>query len=242
MTTLHALVTGANRGLGAALAEALLSRDATVALGLRQPTDEDGCRSLLRRHGNRGLIVRLDYADPDSIDEAARRCEGELERIDLLVNCGAVNRDPSSPPTASKGPLEQLDGAALTRMFVVNVVGPTLTCRAFLPLLKRSAAGQIANISTGRASLGLVEDGRSMGYAVTKAALNMATRKMAAELAPAGVTVTAIDPGWVATRMGGPEAPSSAEETARHLVELLLDGERRPSGEFVDRHGRRVPW
>jgi NAD(P)-dependent dehydrogenase (short-subunit alcohol dehydrogenase family) len=213
-----------------------------VALAVRSAEDAAACEKLLQRHDGRGLVVRLDYEDPASIRDAAARCAAELDRVDLLVNCGAVNKDPGLPPAASKGPLERLDDAALTTMYRVNVVGPVAACREFLPLLRRSAGGRIANISTIRASLREATDGGSFGYAVTKAALNMATRKLAAQLDPAGIAVVAIDPGWMDTRMGGPEAPTSADTAARDIARILLDDPTIRSGQFIDRYGKPLPW
>jgi NAD(P)-dependent dehydrogenase (short-subunit alcohol dehydrogenase family) len=225
VTVRRALVTGASRGLGAALCAELTGRGWAVQAATRA-----------------GPGLRLDYNDPTSIAAAGEACAAAFDRLDLLVNCGAVNSAPGHRPAASKGPLASLEAVALTALWQTNVVGPVLAVRALLPLLRRSARGVVANISTSRASLSLATDPGSFGYAVSKAALNMATRKLAAELAPEGIDVFAIDPGWLRTAMGGPEAPVGPEQAATDLVHLLTGDTRVLSGQFVDRWGIQVPW
>ncbi len=240
---LCALVTGANRGLGLALARDLLERrDALVAMGLRDPANAASCHELLDGRRQRGLVVHLDYADAGSAASAATACRSWLGHLDLLVNCGGVNAAPGYPPGASKGPLGQLDPQALLAVLGTNVVGPVLTCQAFLPLLRRSARPCVVNVSGGRGSLAAATEPGSFGYAVSKAALNMATRKMAAQLGLEGGVAVAVDPGWVRTRMGGPDAPGDPDVAAARLIDLVLGRAAELNGRFVTVDGRDVPW
>ena len=235
----YALVTGASRGLGLAFAARLLDDGAVVALGVRDTTDAAAADALAARHPGQARVLRADYADHATL----RACpaESRLPRLDLLINCGAANTDPGRPKSASKGPLPQLDTASLAWLFEVNVAGPIALSQAMLPLLA-DARGTIVNVSTSRASISLVDQAGSFGYAVTKAAFNMATRKLAMELAPAGVTTVAVDPGWIRTRMGGDEAPRSPEDSARQILAVLRQSGSQVSGLFVDAHGERLPW
>lgn len=239
----YVLVTGASRGLGLALVQAVLATtSATVVAGVRDATAAAALRPVLARHPDRTLLAELDYRDPRSIHHAAQQCLGRLDRLDLLVNNGAVNRVPDRPAAQSKGPLAELSGEALRAMFDTNVVGPVLTCQAFLPLLTRSGRPCVVNISTSRASLASVDGPGSFGYSVTKAALNMATRKLAAEMRARNGCAVAVDPGWLRTDMGGAEAPTDPADCAGRLLRTVCDGGAKLNGRFVTADGADLPW
>jgi NAD(P)-dependent dehydrogenase (short-subunit alcohol dehydrogenase family) len=201
--------------------------------------DAAGADELAAAFPGRAILVRADHTDPDSLTAAAGEVRpGELR---LLVNCGGANIAMGHAATASKGPVGALTDAALAALYEVNVVGPVLLCQALWPELARPGR-LVVNISTGRASLAGATDSGSFGYSVTKAALNMATRKLAAELAPHGSAAVAVDPGWVRTRMGGPEAPRTPADAARRLLDTVLTTDRPWNGRFVDADGRDLPW
>jgi NAD(P)-dependent dehydrogenase (short-subunit alcohol dehydrogenase family) len=240
---LRAVVTGANRGLGAAIARHLLAEHAAVVvLCVRTQDDARPARAILREAGGSGSVVRLDYADPRSIVASARQCSDTLDRVDLLVHCGAVNHCPWRDREESKGPLERLSTEALIDMFAVNVAGPVFASKCFLPLLTRSPKPVLVHTSTSRASLSSANDEQSFGYSVTKAALNMATRKLAPHLRDFAGTVFSVDPGWLATRMGGFDAPGDPADAARAIVKLALSGRADLNGAFVDVNGAHLSW
>jgi NAD(P)-dependent dehydrogenase (short-subunit alcohol dehydrogenase family) len=188
------------------------------------------------------VLVRIDYSDFSSAAIAAAQCAGIFGKLDVLVNCAAVNVAPNAGPEASKGPLERLAPEALMMMFATNVAGPVVTCQAFLPLLRKARRPLVVNISTTRASLALATDSRSFGYAVTKAALNMATRKIAAELRALDGVAVAVDPGWLRTRMGGQAAPTGPDEAAARLLRTVLSEENMANGRFLTAEGKDLPW
>jgi NAD(P)-dependent dehydrogenase (short-subunit alcohol dehydrogenase family) len=235
----YALVTGASGGLGAALAAELLATGAFVALGVRDGAVRPVAAELTAAHPERARVLHVDYTEPDSLATLATRCT--FPRLDMLVNCGGVNVAAGQPAAASKGPLPDLDYGALIHVFATNVAGPVTLCRVMLPLLA-TGRGMVVNVSTQRASLALTDQPGSFSYAVSKAALNMASRKLAAELGPAGITVVAIDPGWIRTRMGGPDAPRAPAEAARQMLSTLLDPGRSLNGRFVTADGKDLPW
>ncbi|HWL37531.1 MAG TPA: SDR family NAD(P)-dependent oxidoreductase [Frankiaceae bacterium] len=226
-----ALVTGANRGLGHALVTELLERGVRLVVGTTRSGGDAPAGA---------VAVRLDYADADSIRAAGAEVAAAVDTLDLVVNCGAVNVAPGLPRAESKGPAGDLSGAALRVLLDVNVVGPALAAQAFLPLLGPGAV--VVNVSSSRGSLALASDPGSVGYAVSKAALNMVTRKLAAELAPLGRTAVAVDPGWLRTDMGGDAAPRSAADAARDLVALLTRSRETLNGRFVTTGGEDLPW
>jgi NAD(P)-dependent dehydrogenase (short-subunit alcohol dehydrogenase family) len=97
----------------------------------------------------------------------------------------------------------------------------------------------VVNISSRAGSISQKEDSRHYCYSASKAALNMLTRAMAAELRPRGITVVAVTPGWVKTEMGGPKAPLSVEESARSLAAMIDRVTPGDAGQFLDRDGKR---
>ncbi|HET8661308.1 MAG TPA: SDR family oxidoreductase [Micromonosporaceae bacterium] len=237
------LVTGANRGLGLSLVEIVLATTgADVVACVRTAAAATALHPVLARHPGRILVAELDYRDPHSIHQAAQQCLARLDRLDLLVNNGAVNRVPDLPAAQSKGPLEELSPDALRAMFDTNVVGPVLTCQAFLPLLSRSSRPCVVNVSTSRASLSAVDGPGSFGYSVTKAALNMATRKLARQMDEHNGCAVAVDPGWLRTGMGGPDAPTDPADCASRLLRTVCDEGTKLNGRFVTADGADLPW
>lgn len=235
-----ALVTGANRGLGLALARELLGRlPGRVLLGVRTSADVAAPHELAAAFPGRAVPLQVDYADPDSLAAAAG--EVRFDDLRLLINCGGANVAAGHTPTASKGPVGALTQPALAALYEVNVIGPVLLCQALWPKLTRPGR-LVVNVSTGRASLTGATDRASFGYAVTKAALNMATRKLAADLALHGAAAVAVDPGWVRTRMGGPDAERTPADAARRLLNAVLAPNRPLNGRFIDADGRDLPW
>lgn len=237
-----AFVTGASRGLGLALAEQILRRtDARVLTGVRMPGQSEGLDRLRKEYGERITELRLDYADESSIDHATRQCHETFDHLDLLVNCGALSTADGVPAEASAGPVAELRADALQALFQINVVGPVLVSRNLLPLLKRASAPAILNLSSIRASATAAEAG-SIGYSVTKAALNMASRKFAAELVTEGIGVVSIHPGWMKTRMGGEAAPLEPIDVAADIMRHIQPRALELTGRFVDTSGADIAW
>lgn len=231
-----ALVTGANRGLGLALARRLITQYQThTILGVRDPDATGAAHELTGEFPDLAAIARIDYTAPEQF-----HLPEIPQEIELLINCGGANLAGRYAPSAAKGPLAELRAEALSELFMVNTVGPIMLCQKLLPRLSRPSL--VANISTIRASISTTVDAGSIGYAITKAALNMATRKLAAQLGPLGICVVAVDPGWVRTRMGGVEAPRSAEEAAELVLDTLLSAPESLNGRFIDVTGKDEPW
>jgi len=122
----------------------------------------------------------------------------------------------------------------------VNAMGPLLLTQALAPLL--ADGGCVANISTQMASLSTRTEFRSPSYAMSKAAQNMATVQMAKALAPRGIRVVALNPGWVRTDMGGTDGELTPEASATGLLQVI-DGLRdADSGHFFDWRGQPMAW
>lgn len=237
-----ALIIGANRGLGLALVEELLSRPHTrVIAGSRQLPGSEELEVLRKEHRDRLSVIPFDYGDDATVELAVRLCAEQTSHLDLLINCGAISNAEGMPAEASAGPAAELTAAALRTLFQVNVVGPVLTCTTLLPLLRRAETPVILNISSIRASLSEAQAG-SIGYSIAKAAFNMASRKLAAELGAEGIAVVSVHPGWMRTRMGGEAAPLQTFEVASRILNELHPRATELSGRFVDNTGTDIAW
>jgi NAD(P)-dependent dehydrogenase (short-subunit alcohol dehydrogenase family) len=238
------LVTGAGRGLGLALVEEALSRGDLVIGTLRDEARGARLFELARRHGDRLCVLPLDVADEASCAALAERAARVAERIDVLVNNAGINsasHDIEDRRTAFD--LEALSAATLDRMMRTNALGPVLVTRALVPLLARSTLGaRVVNVSSRRGSLGEKASGGNYGYCMSKAALNMATRALAGDLAPRGITVAAVHPGAVRTSMAQPDADLSPNEAASSLLRLADRLTRAESGLFLEPDGAVHPW
>ncbi len=233
------LVTGASRGIGLALARELSAQGWHVLAGARDPAAAHGLQAAAGKEGPGTIdILRLDVRSDESVRTAVEEAAGRVRGLDVLVNNAGVF------PEEGNESLESLPLECFEEAFAVNVVGVARVTRLFLPLLGRAAHPRVINISSLAGSISSKEDSLNYCYGASKAALNMLTRTMAAELRPRGITVVAITPGWVKTEIGGPRAPLSVEESARSLAATLGRVSEKDAGQFLDREGKKgaTPW
>lgn len=192
------LVTGATRGIGAAIAAALADHGATVYAGARDTADVTAADQ---------RPVRLDVTDEAEIAGAVDRIDEEMGRLDAVVNNAGV--------FPRSGPLHETDTAALDHTLEVNLRGPALVCKHALPLLLEREGGRVVNLSSG---LGQFTHGEMGGgyppYRVSKVGLGGLTAYLHGEYATEGLLANAVSPGWVRTDMGGANANRSPEEGA----------------------------
>ena len=233
------LVSGANRGIGAATARALACRGWQVWVGARDLAQaEQRAEEITAEagsHGGRARAVRLNVADDESVTEAAAQVQDTSGRLDALINNAAVSLDRQARPCTA-------DLALAEATVAVNVLGAWRLTLALLPLLRRAAPGRVVNVSSTAGSLtatGMPRWGPP-AYRVSKTALNGLTQALAADLA-GQVLVNAICPGWVRTQLGGDRATRTPEQAATGIVwaaELDAEG---PTGGFY-RDGQPLPW
>jgi len=217
-----ALVSGANRGIGAEIA-AQLARDHgfTVIAGARDPSQVDAAEGV--------LAVELDVTDDDSVGAVVAGIEENPGSLDVLVNNAGVYGDPTGA--------RDYDLEDAHRVFETNVFGPWRMVQATLPLLERSPSPRIVNVSSGGGQLDDMGSGRA-AYRLSKTALNALTRTLASERP--GISVNSICPGWVRSDMGGTSASRSLAEGADSAV-WLATAEEPPSGGFF-RDREPIPW
>jgi NAD(P)-dependent dehydrogenase (short-subunit alcohol dehydrogenase family) len=227
-----AVVSGANRGIGLAVARQLGERGMTVVLGAR---DSAGGRAVAAELAGRGIDARahqLDVTDQASVDRLRDWVATELRgRVDVLINNAGIYPG---------GRAAELDLAVAEEAWQVNALGAWRLTLAILPFMRRRGYGRIVNVSSEAGSLQSMSS-YMPAYNVSKAALNAITRVLAGDLLGSGILVNAACPGWVRTDMGGPAAPRSPDEGAASVpwAALLPDGG--PTGGFF-RDGRALPW
>jgi NAD(P)-dependent dehydrogenase (short-subunit alcohol dehydrogenase family) len=234
-----ALVTGANKGLGLETARQLAREGFKVLAAARDAGKGEPAAARLAGEGLDVEFILLDVADERHRQDAARRIGERFGRLDVLVNNAGVALEKGHK--VATVPLGVVRDVFETNFFAL--VGVT---QAMLPLLRKSPAGRVVNLSSVLGSLQTnatqdLGDFASVGYNASKAAVNMYTVLLAKELSGTPIKVNAAHPGWVKTDMGGAEAPLGLEEGAKTSVWLATLGPDGPTGGYF--HGRdRLPW
>jgi len=236
------VVTGANRGLGLEITRQLLAGGDQVVATARKPKSAKELTKVVAGSGGRGSAVRLDVADPGTVDAAAVEIGERFEAVDLLINNAGIWSAPGQPERVSAGALGELRAESVLEVLRVNAVGPLLVTRALAPLLSAAPGAVVVNLSSGLGSIARTTSRGNVAYGMSKAALNMLTRHLAAELAGQGTVVVAMSPGWVATDMGGPQAALQPAESVRGILNVVGALTPARSGAFLDHTGATLPW
>jgi NAD(P)-dependent dehydrogenase (short-subunit alcohol dehydrogenase family) len=222
------LITGANKGIGHEAARQLAEQNCAVWLTAR---DRERGEKAARDLGGGVRFLQLDVTDPASIARAAKDFAAANPRLDVLVNNAAILLD------REEGVLE-LDEGTLRLTFDTNVLGPWRVTQAFAPLLRKSAAPRIVNVSSGG---GQLSDASSWApaYCLSKTALNGLTVQLAAALPECAVN--SVCPGWVRTDMGGSGASRGVAQGAETIVWLATEAPQTLTGKFL-RDREIIPW
>jgi len=226
------VVTGTSRGIGLEFVRQLLARGDQVVAGARAADRVPLLQALQAAHPRQLLVLPCDVTDAESV--ATFAAAGGQEPVDVLINNAGLS--------GSKGTIDDLEFDALRAQFEVNAVGPLRVTTALLPALRRGQGRKIANIGSERASLHNNTTGGRYPYRMSKAALNAASRSLAADLKAEGLAVVVLHPGWVQTRMGGPEAPVPVPESVTGMLRVLDSLTVETTGRFVDYLGHEIPW
>jgi NAD(P)-dependent dehydrogenase (short-subunit alcohol dehydrogenase family) len=236
------LVTGANKGIGRETVRQLAGKGHLVLLAARDRSKGEQATREMVKDGLNVEFVELDVTDPASVSRAVAEVEAKHGRLDSLINNAGIALEPFGTLTSAV-PL-----ATWERTFTTNVVGVVSVTLAFLPLLLRSKAARIVNVSSILGSQNLHADPNSPifhfkapAYDASKAALNSFSIHLAYELRNGPHRVNAAHPGWVKTELGGEGAPMEIEEGASTCVELATQGEDCPNGAFIHL-GQSLPW
>ena len=225
-----ALVTGANKGIGFEVARTLARLGWRVFLGARNLGA--GREAAEKITEGEVTVLEIDVSHPESVGRAAEVFARHADYLDVLVNNAGILLDE--------------DESALTitpRIFETtlrtNTLGPWLVTQAFLPVLHKSDAPRVVNVSSGGGQLEDGADGWAPGYCVSKTALNGVTVQLAAALPK--FAINSICPGWVRTDMGGEDATRSLGEGAAGIVWLATEAPQDFTGKFV-KDRKVIPW
>jgi NAD(P)-dependent dehydrogenase (short-subunit alcohol dehydrogenase family) len=236
-----ALITGANKGIGFEIARQIGQTGATVLVGARNKAAGERAATTLAAEGIDARFVAIDVADYASIEASAGSIADGFGRLDILVNNAGIN-DPSDGPALTA----RLD--AVERVLRTNFLGALAVTQAMLPLLRKSTAARIVNVSSGLGSLTLNGDpsypyaaAKLIGYSASKAALNMLTVQLAYLLRDTDIKVNSADPGYTATDLNGRRGTQTVPEGAAEAIRLALLADDGPTGTYSDSKGI-VPW
>ena len=184
-------------------------------------------------NGHRLQILALDVTDPASVKTAAAELDGQA--IDLLLNNAGVGG-------ARGQTIGNIDYEAWANVLDVNTMGPLRVSEAFVDHVARSDRKLIVTLTSGMGSIADNTSGGSFAYRSSKAAVNMVMRSLAIDLAPRGIICVVINPGWVRTDMGGPNANLTPAESVKRLRRLIESFGPAQSGKFFNHDGREYAW
>ena len=230
----NCLISGANRGIGLEFTRQLLARGEHVIAACRHPGKATALNALAGEHPGRLHVLPLDVADPKSRASLVHDLPLVLgdDRLDLLVNNAGVLH--------SGERFGHVEAAILEDSFRTNAIGPFLLAQALAPLLADGAV--VANLSSILGSIASTQRFGTPSYAMSKAAQNMATRLLAHALAPRGIVVVALHPGWVQTDMGGDGAQVAPTDAVAGLLRTIDGLTADDSGGYRDWQGGTLPW
>ncbi|MFG3118905.1 SDR family NAD(P)-dependent oxidoreductase [Streptomyces sp. NPDC048197] len=226
-----ALIVGASRGLGHAMAAEFLDRGWSVIGTVRDTSARTPLHELADRAEGRVTIEHLDINEPDHLAPLHERLAER--RLDLLfVNAGTTNNE--------RTPIGAVTTADFVEVMITNALSPMRVIEALEDLV--SPAGLVGAMSSGQGSItNNTTAGREV-YRGSKAALNMFMRSFAIRQSETQRAVVLMAPGWIRTALGGPDAPFTVEESVPLLVDVLLSQLGTPGLAYLDRSGRTVPW
>jgi NAD(P)-dependent dehydrogenase (short-subunit alcohol dehydrogenase family) len=245
MSTTHkgkiALVTGANKGIGREIARQLATKGMTVYIGARDADRGKKAADELIKEGADARFVQLEVSNEDSARAAAASIEKAHGRLDVLVNNAGVFIEGDAKPSTVTMDL-------VRKTYDTNVFGVIAVIQAMLPLLRKSEAGRIVNMSSGLGSLTQHSDPKwdfygfnVLAYNSSKSAVNAITVSFAEELRDTMIKVNAADPGYVSTDMNAHSGPRSVEQGASEPVRLATLPADGPTGGYFSEDGP-VPW
>ena len=221
---MQVVITGANRGIGAELARQYAESGAEVIRAARGEDAQD--------LGKAGRRIAVDVTDGASVAALADALAGRPVGL-LIANAGIMGPDRQT--------CLDMDFDGFLRTLEVNVLGPLRVVRALLPNLRAAPGAKVAVISS---IMGSFQGPKypQVAYCVSKAATNKLFQSLAAELAPEGIAVVALHPGWVRTAMGGEAAPLEPEQSAAGIRRVLDELSIATTGKFLDHTGKELPW
>ena len=229
----NTLISGGNKGLGYETARRLIDSGHQVYLGARDPERGRRAATELGAH-----FIQLDVSDDASVASAARELAEQAGQLDVLINNAGI--------VGPHKTVADLTGPDAQDVFNTNVFSIVRMTNAFLPLLEKSSAPVIVNVSSGLGSFAVVHDPSRVEYNVpgalyqaSKSAVTMLSVQYARQLP--NVRVNVVDPGYTATDLNANSGPQTVTEGTDAIVAMATVGADGPTGTFTDRHGT-VRW
>jgi NAD(P)-dependent dehydrogenase (short-subunit alcohol dehydrogenase family) len=237
-----ALITGANKGIGFEAARQLGKAGCTVLLGARNVQLGEAAAAKLRGEKLDVRFIELDVCKVETIQKAVEKIEQEFQRLDILINnAGIAMMGQDGPPSTA-------NLLAVHKTLETNFLGALAVAQAMLPLVRKSKAGRIVNVTSDLGSLSKNGDlswkhvpVKFIGYSASKAAMNMLTVQLAYELRETGIKVNSANPGYTATDLNHHQGYQTIEEGTAETVRLALIGEDGPTGGYSENSGP-LPW
>lgn len=239
-----ALVTGGNKGIGREIAAQLADLGHTIVIGARSLERGEATAAELRAAGGNVTAVALDVTDSESVAAAAKTVQEQFGRLDALVNNAGISHQPGADFAGQVPRFADVDH--IRHVFETNVFGVITVTSAFLPLLRRSIAPRIVNVSSSAGSLASISDFANpdpiaLGYVPSKTALTAVTMMYARDLVDERILVNAVCPGFVATDLNNHHGVLTPAEGARSAVRMATIDATGPTGTFTDEQGA-VAW
>jgi len=227
-----ALVTGANKGIGREVALQLAKKGFHMFIGARNRHGGRKAAEEIAKQGGKATFLEIDINYNESVTGAAREFAKIVDHLDVLMNNAGIMMDGDDA-------ILEVSDDIFRKTIETNVLGALRVTRAFVPLLAKSKAPRVINVSSGGGQLTGGADGWSPAYCISKTALNGVTSQLAAALPK--FAVNSVCPGWVRTDMGGSDATRSVEEGADTIVWLAIDAPQELTGKFL-RDREEIPW
>jgi NAD(P)-dependent dehydrogenase (short-subunit alcohol dehydrogenase family) len=224
---MRVLITGANRGIGLAMAKQFASEGHEIMAICRETSDE--LAALTKQ-----VITGVDLTDDAAVSQLTqtlRSSLGEQDKIDVLINNAGLFKNET---------LDELDIDAIRDQFEVNAIAPLKVTQALLPFL--AVGGKVANITSRMGSIEDNTSGAYYGYRASKAALNAFTKSLAVDLKPHDIAVCVLHPGYVQTRMVNFGGDLTPEQAAAGLIQRVEELNLENTGGFWHSNGTPLPW
>jgi NAD(P)-dependent dehydrogenase (short-subunit alcohol dehydrogenase family) len=226
------LITGANKGIGHEVARQLAAKGFHVFIGARNAQAGRKAAEEIAKQRGKATFLQIDVVDNDSVTTAAREFSKIEDHLDVLVNNAGIIVEGDDA-------ILEISDDLLRKTLETNTLGALRVTRAFVPLLRKSKAPRVINVSSGGGQLTGGADGWAPAYCISKTALNGVTVQLAAALPK--FVVNSVCPGWVRTEMGGENASRSVEEGADTIVWLASEAPQDLNAKFL-RDRKEIPW
>lgn len=243
-----AFITGANRGIGEETATQLAEKGIHVIIGARDKAAGEAVAKKLKDRNLKADAFQFDINNAADHKKAAKFIEEKFGKLDILINNAGVMQDSQDASGGRDPNSSHISVDIVKSTFDTNFFSPIALTQTLLPLIRKSEAGRIVNLSSILASLNLHSDPKSpiynsklFAYNSSKTALNAFTVHLAHELKDTKIKVNSAHPGWVKTDMGGPNATMDIKDGGKTSVQLALLPADGPTGGFFH-DGETLPW